>query len=126
MYTILPLAFSQKFEIKEDVLLQAIDWAVGVGAKGIVATGSVGEFSPSPRPSARRSWRSAWARSASTRGSSRGHDRLGGHLGDHPLDQAGPGHGLDYALIVPPYYWKVGDNEVFRHYQMITRPPAFR
>lgn len=120
-YTILPLPFSQSFEIKEDVLLQAIDWAVGAGAKGVVATGSVGEFSHLTEAERKRVMEISIAQIRKNPGTKAvAMTAAAGTLETITWTKLAKDMGYDYALIVPPYYWKVGDDEVFRHYQMIT------
>lgn len=120
-YTILPLPFSQNFEIKEDVLVQAIDWAVSVGAKGVVATGSVGEFSHLTEAERKRVMEVSIAQIRKNPGTKAvAMTAAAGTLETITWTKLAKDMGYDYALIVPPYYWKVGDDEVFRHYQMIS------
>ncbi len=120
-YTILPLPFSQNFEIKEDVLAQAIDWAVSVGAQGVVATGSVGEFSHLTEAERKRVMEVSIAQIRKNPGTKAvAMTAAAGTLETITWTKLAKDMGYDYALIVPPYYWKVGDDEVFRHYQMIS------
>lgn len=121
IYTILPLPFSESFEIKEDVLFQAIDWAVGAGAKGVVATGSVGEFShltEAEREHVMEISLGQIRKNAGTKAVSM--TAAAGTLETIRWTKLAQEMGYDYALIVPPYYWKVGDDEVYRHFQMVN------
>ncbi len=121
MYTILPLAFSESFEIKEDVLLQAIDWVVEVGAQGIVATGSVGEFSHLTKAEREKVMEISLDQIRKHEGiKAVAMTAAAGTLETIRWTKLAKDMGYDYALIVPPYYWRIGENEVFRHYQMIT------
>jgi 4-hydroxy-tetrahydrodipicolinate synthase len=121
IYTILPLPFSESFEIKEDVLLQAIDWAVGVGAKGVVATGSVGEFSHMTAAERQRVMQISITQIRKNPGTKAvSMTAAAGTLETITWTKLAKEMGYDYALIVPPYYWRVGDDEVFRHFQMIN------
>ncbi len=121
MYTILPLPFTKGFEIKEDVLLEAIDWAAGAGAKGIIATGSVGEFSHLDRDERRRIMEISIAQIRKHAGlDAIAMTAAAGTLETIYYTQYAKELGYDYVLIVPPYYWKVGEEEVYRHYTMIS------
>jgi 4-hydroxy-tetrahydrodipicolinate synthase len=121
MFTILPLPFSQKFEIKEDVLQQAIDWAVSVGAKGVVATGSVGEFSHLTEAERKRVMEVSIAQIRKNQGTKAvAMTAAAGTMETIAWTKLAEEMGYDYALIVPPYYWKVGDNEVYNHYKMVN------
>lgn len=121
IYTILPLPFSDNFEIKEDVLQQAIDWAVGAGAKGVVATGSVGEFSHLTEAERRRVMEVSIAQIRKNQGTKAvAMTAAAGTMETIAWTKMAKEMGYDFALIVPPYYWKVGDDEVFRHFQMVN------
>jgi len=119
MYTILPLPFTEDFEIKEDVLLEAIDWAVGAGAKGIIATGSVGEFSHLDREERLRVMDISIAGIRKHAGvDAIAMTAAAGTLETIYYTKHAKEVGYDYALIVPPFYWRVGEEEVYRHYRM--------
>ena len=121
IYTILPLPFSEKYEIKEDVLQQAIDWAVGAGANGVVATGSVGEFSHMTPEERKRVMEVSIAQIRKNPGTKAvAMTAAAGTLETITWTKLAKEMGYDYALIVPPYYWKVGNDEVFRHFQMVN------
>jgi 4-hydroxy-tetrahydrodipicolinate synthase len=121
IYTILPLPFSETFEIKEDVLCQAIDWAVGVGAKGIIATGSVGEFSHLTETERERVMEVSLGQIRKNEGTKAvSMTAAAGTLETMRWTKMAQEMGYDYVLIVPPYYWRVGDDEVYRHFQMIS------
>jgi len=120
-YTILPLPFTNDFQINEAELFKAIDWAVEVGAKGIIATGSVGEFSHLTEAERKRVMEISL-------GQIRKHKDIkaiamtaaAGTLETITWTKLAKEMGYDYALIVPPYYWKVGEEEVFLHFKMIA------
>lgn len=121
VYTILPLPFTDNFEIKEDVLLEAIDWAVGAGAKGIIATGSVGEFSHLEREERLRIMDISVAQIRKHPGvDAIAMTAAAGTLETIYYTKYAKELGYDYVLIVPPYYWRVGEEEVYRHYRMIA------
>lgn len=121
MFTILPLPFTPGFEIKEDVLLESIDWAVGAGAKGIIATGSVGEFSHLEREERLRVMEISLARIRKHPGvDAIAMTAAAGTLETIRYTKYAKELGYDYALIIPPFYWKVGEEEVYRHYRMIS------
>jgi dihydrodipicolinate synthase/N-acetylneuraminate lyase len=121
IYTILALPFSQNYEIKEDVLCQAIDWAVGVGAKGIIATGSAGEFTHLDREERRHVMEVSIEQIRKHAGiAAVAMTAAAGTLETIDYTKYAKELGYDYVLIVPPYYWKVGEEEVYRHYQMIA------
>jgi dihydrodipicolinate synthase/N-acetylneuraminate lyase len=121
MYTILPLPFTENFEIQEDVLLEAIDWAVEAGAKGIIATGSVGEFSHLDREERLRVMDISLTRIRKHPGvDAIAMTAAAGTLETITYTRYAKELGYDYVLIVPPFYWRVGEEEVWRHFRMIS------
>ena len=121
IYTILPLPFTPRFEIKEDVLLEAIDWAVGAGAQGVIATGSAGEFTHLDREERRRVMEVSIEGIRKHAGvAAIAMTAAAGTLETIYYTKYAKELGYDYVLIVPPYYWKVGEEEVFLHFKMIA------
>jgi dihydrodipicolinate synthase/N-acetylneuraminate lyase len=121
IYTILPLPFTESFEIEEDILFQAIDWAVRVGAKGVIATGSVGEFSHLTEAERKRVMEISLSQIRKHDGTKAvAMTAAAGTLETIAWTKLAQEMGYDYVLIVPPYYWRVGEEEVYRHFQMLT------
>jgi dihydrodipicolinate synthase/N-acetylneuraminate lyase len=121
IYTILPLPFTETYEINQEELLKAIDWAVGAGAKGIIATGSVGEFSHLTEAERRLVMEISLDRIRKHKGiQAVAMTAAAGTLETIAWTKYAKELGYDSVLIVPPYYWRVGEDEVFRHFQMIT------
>ncbi|MCX5817229.1 MAG: dihydrodipicolinate synthase family protein [Proteobacteria bacterium] len=121
IFTILPLPFTEDYKINEEELYRAVDWAVKAGSQGIIATGSAAEFSHLTRDERR------WLME-STLKQIRKHDGIkamamtaaAATFETIEYTAYAKDLGYDAALIVPPYYWKVNESEVFRHYKMIS------
>lgn len=121
VYTILPLPFTKEFEINEAELLKAIDWAVEAGAKGIIATGSVGEFSHLDKAERLRVMEITITQVRKHPGvEAVAMTAAAGTMETIEYTQYAKELGYNSVLIVPPYYWKVGEEEVYLHYKMIA------
>ncbi|MGH7864904.1 MAG: dihydrodipicolinate synthase family protein, partial [Candidatus Binataceae bacterium] len=109
------------YRLNEDALRAQVRWAIDRGASGIVATPSIGEFlhlSESERVRAfeitidevrRRPRIEAVAMtSGATTLETLHYAKIAARLG------------YDAQQVIPPYYWRCGELEVERHYQMVS------
>src|ERR1700736_5902316 len=109
------------YAIDEGALRAQVDWCFAHGSTGIVATGSIGEFLHLEDDERRRvleivldqtrkhPGKSAFAMtSGATTLQAMRWTRVAAELG------------YDCAVVIAPYYWKVGEREVFEHFRTIA------
>jgi dihydrodipicolinate synthase/N-acetylneuraminate lyase len=111
-----PMHADDEYSINEDALRRQVDWCFAQGATGVNATPSIGEFphlSTAERvlcmqitlEQVRKHGGTALVTSAGvTTLQSLEQTRIAAEMG------------YDYAVIIAPYYWKVGELEVKRHF----------
>jgi len=116
---LLATPFTKEYEINEEALRMEIDWIIGKGADGIIVTGSVGEFVSLSDEERKRVFKTCI-------------DHVGGKIitvastsGGHALQtiemtKYAEDLGYDGAMIVPTYYWRCTEKEVYRYYRMIS------
>ncbi len=113
--------FRDDFSLNEDALRAEIDWCFEHGAKGVVATPSIGEFVHLSDEERVRCFEITLAQTAkypeaTTVAMTSGPDTLVAKR----FTLLARKMGFDNALVIPPFYWRCGYDEVFRHYQMIA------
>ena len=108
------------YSIKYEALRRQIDWCFEQGVTGITATPSIGEFPHLSRDERIRVMEV-------TLEQTRKHDGVAlattaGATTLEALDytKLAAQMGYDYAVIIAPYYWKVGELEVLRHFNTIA------
>ncbi len=113
--------FDPHYELNEAALRQEIDWCVAHGANGVVATPSIGEFLHLTESERLRCYQitveqarqhgdliTVAMTSGATTLEALKYSRIAGEMG------------YDAALLIPPYYWRCGETEVYRHYEMVA------
>ena len=113
--------FDGEYRLNEAALRREVEWCLGHGAAGIVATPSIGEFlhlSEAERVRAmeitleearRRPGICAVAMtSGATTLEALHYARIAARMG------------YDAQQLIPPYYWRCGELEVERHYRMVA------
>lgn len=113
--------FRDDFSLNEDALRAEIDWCFDHGAAGVVATPSIGEFIHLSDEERVRCFEITLSQAVKYRESitvamASGPDTLVAKR----FTKLAKKMGFDNALVIPPFYWKCGYEEVFRHYQMIA------
>jgi 4-hydroxy-tetrahydrodipicolinate synthase len=103
------------YSINYDALRRQIAWCFEMGASGITATPSIGEF-----PHLNRDERMEVMRVTLEETRKHGGVALATSAGVTTLEtldytRAAAEMGYDYAVVIAPYYWKVGELEVQRH-----------
>ncbi len=113
--------FRDDFSLNEEALRAEIDWCFGHGATGIVATPSIGEFIHLSDEERVRCFEITLEQAAKHR------DALTAAVTSGPDTRVAQRFtilarkmGFDNAMVIPPFYWRCGYEEVFRHYQMIA------
>ena len=111
--------FTKTYELDEGALRAEVDWCVQHGANGIVATPSIGEFlhlSDAERVRAfevtleQARKHSGIVTVAMTSGATT--------LEALKFAKIAGEMGYDAQQLIPPYYWRCGEDEVYKHYQM--------
>jgi len=113
--------FHEDFSLNEEALRAEIDWCFEHGATGVVATPSIGEFIHLSEEERVRCFEITLDQTANHRGSitaamTSGPDTLVAQR----FTLLAKKMGFDNAMVIPPFYWKCGSDEVFRHYQTIA------
>lgn len=113
--------FTKDYHLDEGALRAEVDWCIEHGANGVVATPSIGEFlhlSEAERlrvfvvtlEQARRYQNIVTV--AMTSGATT--------LEALKFAKRAGEMGYDAQQLIPPYYWRCGEEEVYRHYQMVA------
>jgi dihydrodipicolinate synthase/N-acetylneuraminate lyase len=113
--------FHDDYRLNEDALRAQIDWCFEQGATGIVATPSIGEFLHLDDEERTRVLEIVAERAAKYPGKSRFAMTSGPTtLSALKWTRVARELGYECAVVIPPYYWKAGELEVYRHYEMIS------
>ncbi|MFN2460048.1 MAG: dihydrodipicolinate synthase family protein [Candidatus Velthaea sp.] len=113
--------FDATYALDEGALRAQIDWCFGNGATGIVATPSIGEFLHLEDGERQRVFEIAA-------------DQIRKHPGKAALAMTSGATtlqalrwtkraaelGYECAVVIPPYYWKAGEREVYDHFKAIA------
>jgi 4-hydroxy-tetrahydrodipicolinate synthase len=113
--------FHEDFSLNEEALRAEIDWCFEHGATGVVATPSIGEFIHLSDEERRRCFEITLNQTAKHPGS------ITAAVTSGPDTRVAQRFtilarkmGFDNAMVIPPFYWRCGYEEVFRHYQIIA------
>ncbi len=113
--------FREDFSLNEEALRAEIDWCFEHGATGVVATPSIGEFIHLSDEERLRCFEITRDQAAKYR------DSITAAVTSGPDTRVAQRFtilarkmGFDNAMVIPPFYWRCGYEEVFRHYQMIA------
>lgn len=110
----------EDYSVNEEALRRQVDWCFTQGVTGITATPSIGEF---PHLSRDERLRVMHVTLEQTR--RHGGVALATTAGATTLEaldytRAARDMGYDYAVVIAPYYWRVGEIEVKRHFFQIA------
>ncbi len=112
--------FHDDYSLNASALRDEIDWCFAHGAAGVVATPSIGEFIHLSDAERLRCFEVTLDQ-ASKHGEvgviamTAGPDTLAAIRWTNVASELG----YDAALVIPPFYWKCGADEVFDHYRLI-------
>ena len=121
IHAMLVTPFTADYKINEEALRKEVRWALDNGADGIVATPSIGEFLHLSEAERTRAFevtleetrkRPGVPATAMTSGATT--------LEALHFAKVAARMGYDAQQVIPPYYWRCGEAEVERHYQMIA------
>jgi 4-hydroxy-tetrahydrodipicolinate synthase len=113
--------FTADYQLDEGALRAEVDWCIEHGANGVVATPSIGEFLHLSEVERIRAF-------VVTLEQARRHTDIitvamtSGATTLEALKFAKIAGEMDYDAqqLIPPYYWRCGEEEVYRHYQMVA------
>lgn len=113
--------FREDFSLNEDALRAEIEWCFEQGVTGVVATPSIGEFLHLSEDERRRCFEITLEHASRYHGAitvamTSGPDTLA----TQRLTLLAREMGFENAMVIPPFYWTCGSEEVFRHYRMIA------
>ncbi len=113
--------FREDFSLNEEALRAEIDWCFEHGATGVVATPSIGEFVHLSEEERICCFRITLDQAARHRGAitvamTSGPDTLVAKR----FTMLAREMGFDNAMVIPPFYWRCGSEEVYRHYQILA------
>ncbi len=121
IYAMLVTPFHDDYRLNEDALRAEIRWAIDHGARGIVATPSIGEFLHLSEAERMRAFEvtidevrkpggieAVAMTSGATTLETLHYSKIAARLG------------YDAQQVIPPYYWRCGEAEVERHYRMVA------
>jgi 4-hydroxy-tetrahydrodipicolinate synthase len=113
--------FTKDYQLDEGALRAEVDWCVRNGAHGVVATPSIGEFLHLSEAERVRAFEV-------TLDQARKHPNIltvAMTSGATTLEvlkfaKIAGEMGYDAQQLIPPYYWRCGEEEVYKHYQMVA------
>ncbi|MHB8618719.1 MAG: dihydrodipicolinate synthase family protein [Chloroflexota bacterium] len=110
----------EDYSVNEEALRRQVDWCFEQGVTGITATPSIGEF-----PHLTRDERIRVMEVTLEQTRKHGGVALATTAGATTLEaldytKIAAQQGYDYAVVIAPYYWKVGELEVQRHFNMVA------
>jgi 4-hydroxy-tetrahydrodipicolinate synthase len=113
--------FHDDYSINEAALREEVDWCFAHGATGVVATPSIGEFVHLTDDERRCCFEITLAQAskrpdAAVLAVTAGPDTLVAMR----FTKLARDMGFDAAMVIPPYYWRCGSEEVYEHYKMIA------
>ncbi len=110
-----------RYAVDEGALRAQIDWCFAQGATGIVATGSIGEFLHLEDAERRRVLEVVLEQTRLHPGASAFAMTSGATtLQAMHWTRVAAELGYDCAVVIAPYYWKVGEREAFEHFRTIA------
>ena len=109
------------YAVDEGALRAQIDWCMAHGATGVVATGSIGEFLHLEDDERRRVLEIVLDQTRKYPGASASAMTSGATtLQALRWTRYANELGYDCAVVIAPYYWKVGEREAFEHFRTIA------
>ena len=110
-----------RYAVDEGALRAQIDWCIAQGATGIVATGSIGEFLHLEDAERLRVLEVVLDQTRKHPGASAFAMTSGATtLQAMRWTRTAAELGYDCAVVIAPYYWKVGEREAFEHFRTIA------
>src|SRR5260221_655170 len=111
-----PMNADDEYSVNEDALRRQVDWCFAQGAVGINATPSIGEFPHLSLDERVRCMQVTLEQIRQHHGTALVTSSGVTTLQSLEYTRIAADMGYDYAVIIAPYYWKVGELEVKRHF----------
>lgn len=111
-----PMNADDEYSVNEDALRRQVDWCFAQGAVGINATPSIGEFPHLSFDERVRCMQVTLEQIRQHHGTALVTSSGVTTLQSLEFTRIAADMGYDYAVIIVPYYWKVGELEVKRHF----------
>jgi 4-hydroxy-tetrahydrodipicolinate synthase len=111
-----PMHADDDYSVNEDALRRQVDWCFAQGAVGINATPSIGEFPHLSFDERVRCMQVTLEQIRQHHGTALVTSSGVTTLQSLEYTRIAADMGYDYAVIIAPYYWKVGEVEVKRHF----------
>ncbi len=111
-----PMHADDDYSVNEDALRRQVDWCFAQGAVGVNATPSIGEFPHLSFDERVRCMQVTLEQIRQHHGTALVTSSGVTTLQSLEYTRIAADMGYDYAVIVAPYYWKVGELEVKRHF----------
>jgi dihydrodipicolinate synthase/N-acetylneuraminate lyase len=111
-----PMHADDEYSLNEDALRRQVDWCFAQGATGINATPSIGEFPHLSTAERVRCMEVTLEQVRQHGGTALATSSGVTTLQTLELTRSAAEMGYDYAVVIAPYYWKLGELEVKRHF----------
>ncbi len=111
-----PMHADDEYSLNEDALRRQVDWCFDQGATGINATPSIGEFPHLSTAERVRCMEVTLEQVRQHGGTALVTSSGVTTLQTLELTRIAADMGYDYAVVIAPYYWKLGEVEVKRHF----------
>src|SRR5712691_11885423 len=111
-----PMHADDDYSVNEDALRRQVDWCFAQGAVGVNATPSIGEFPHLSFDERVRCMQVTLEQIRRHHGTALVTSSGVTTLPSLEYTRIAADMGYDYAVIIAPYYWKVGELEVKRHF----------
>jgi 4-hydroxy-tetrahydrodipicolinate synthase len=111
-----PMHADDDYSLNEDALRRQVDWCFAQGAVGVNATPSIGEFPHLSFDERVRTMQVTLEQIRKNGGTALVTSSGVTTLQSLEYTRIAAEMGYDYAVIIVPYYWKVGELEVQRHF----------
>ena len=116
---LLATPFKPNYELDEDAMIKQVQWVTEQGADGIIPTGSAGELTHLTDEELKR------VHKICIDNAKAGMITVAGAGADTTLEAVkrtkyAQDLGYDGVMIIPPYYWKCTEDEVYNHYKTLS------
>jgi 4-hydroxy-tetrahydrodipicolinate synthase len=111
-----PMNADDEYSVNEDALRRQVDWCFAQGAVGVNATPSIGEFPHLSFDERVRCMQVTLEQIRQHHGTALVTSSGVTTLQSLEYTRIAADMGYDYAVIIAPYYWKLGELEVKRHF----------
>jgi 4-hydroxy-tetrahydrodipicolinate synthase len=116
---LLATPFKDDYSLNLDALRQEIDWSLNKGADGVIVAGSVGEFIHLSDEERKDVFKTCMDQVKSNAIAVAGASAVT-TIKTIEFCNYAKDLGFDAAMVIPPYYWGCTEDEVYKHYEMVS------